>query len=93
MKPLERVRLLADAFYRELMALDTAERGAVIDAMTAKLGTGEARTHATLDDELRSLEQQRVRESLERHGGNLSSAARELGITRPRLYRILKREA
>jgi DNA-binding NtrC family response regulator len=73
------------------MALETAERVAVADAITAKLGA--VCTHATLDDELRSLEQRRVRESLERNGGNLSSVARELAITRPRLYRILQRDS
>ena len=90
MKPIERVRLLADAFYRELMALDGAERAAVIDAITEKLAALCARS--PLDDELRALEQRRVRESFERNGGNLSSVARELGITRPRLYRILRRD-
>ena len=89
MKPIERVRLLADAFYRELMALEAVERADVIDAMMARLCTC---APSTLDDELRALEQRRVRESLERNGGNLSSVARELGITRPRLYRILNRE-
>ena len=90
MKPIERVRLLADAFYRELMALEAAERAAVIAAITAKLASVCAPT--PLDDELRALEQRRVRESFERNGGNLSSVARELGITRPRLYRILRRD-
>lgn len=44
-----------------------------------------------LDEEIKRLEERLVRESLERNGGNLSKVARELGIARPRLYRILKR--
>jgi GAF domain-containing protein len=47
----------------------------------------------TLDNELLWLEQRQVRASLDRNRGNLTSTARELGITRARLYRILKRGA
>lgn len=53
-----------------------------------------ARPHAhTLDDEVRWLEHRVAHASLQRHGGNVSSAARALGITRTRLYRILRRRA
>ena len=45
----------------------------------------------TLDDEVRWLEERAVRASLDRNGGNLSGVARDLGITRARLYRILRR--
>lgn len=47
--------------------------------------------HITLDDEVRWLEERTVRASLDRNAGNLSGTARELGITRARLYRILRR--
>jgi hypothetical protein len=50
-----------------------------------------ARGHVTLDDEIHRLEERVVRAQLARHAGNISSAARELGTTRPRLYRIMKR--
>ncbi len=40
---------------------------------------------------LRELEQQALRAALERHGGNRSAAARELGIHRTTLLRKLKR--
>jgi len=45
----------------------------------------------TLDDEVRWLEERAVRASLDRNNGNLSSVARDLGITRARVYRILRR--
>lgn len=51
------------------------------------------RVPVTLDDEIRWLENRAVRVAVDRHRGNLTSAARELGITRPRLYRILRRGA
>ncbi|HEX5801441.1 MAG TPA: sigma-54-dependent Fis family transcriptional regulator [Azospira sp.] len=38
---------------------------------------------------LRSVQLRLVRETVERHGGNISAAARELGITRTTLYRKL----
>ncbi|MCB1906547.1 MAG: sigma-54-dependent Fis family transcriptional regulator [Rhodocyclaceae bacterium] len=40
--------------------------------------------------DLRTAELRLVRECLERHAGNVSAAARELGITRTTLYRKLK---
>jgi transcriptional regulator of acetoin/glycerol metabolism len=38
---------------------------------------------------LRAVQNRLVRETVERHGGNISAAARELGITRTTLYRKL----
>ena len=52
-----------------------------------------ARQRVTLDDEVRWLEHRMVRASLDRNGGNVTTAARALGITRTRLYRILRRGA
>jgi transcriptional regulator with PAS, ATPase and Fis domain len=39
-----------------------------------------------------SAELEGLRAALERHRGNLTKAAEELGITRPRAYRMLKSE-
>lgn len=50
-----------------------------------------ARARLTLDDEIHRLEERAVRSSLARHAGNISSAARELGTTRARMYRIINR--
>lgn len=50
-----------------------------------------ARPQLRLDDEIHSLEERAVRAALARHAGNISNAARELGTTRPRLYRIMRR--
>lgn len=44
---------------------------------------------STLDDELRWYSQRAARACLERNRGNVSRAARQLGITRSRMYRIL----
>lgn len=41
---------------------------------------------------LRKAERELVQATVERHGGNISAAARELGITRTTLYRKLKPE-
>ncbi len=43
-------------------------------------------------EDLRSCEQRLVRACLQRHGGNISAAARELGITRTTLYRKLRQD-
>ncbi|MFV0665133.1 MAG: sigma-54-dependent Fis family transcriptional regulator [Denitromonas sp.] len=43
-------------------------------------------------EDLRSCEQRLVRACLQRHGGNVSAAARELGITRTTLYRKLRQD-
>jgi transcriptional regulator with PAS, ATPase and Fis domain len=96
MSPTERAVLLLETFYRELtaqgMAIDRETFAAELSTIADRLRAGTNGARATLGDEVRRLEQRRVHESLERHGGNLSSVARELGIARPRLYRILKRD-
>ena len=43
----------------------------------------------TADAGLRGVQVRLARESVDRHGGNISAAARELGITRTTLYRLL----
>jgi DNA-binding NtrC family response regulator len=40
---------------------------------------------------LESLERDTIRRALEKHGGNISHAARALGLTRPALYRRMEK--
>lgn len=47
--------------------------------------------HATLADALSELERRMIAEALRKHGGNISRAARELGLTRRGLYLKLER--
>jgi DNA-binding NtrC family response regulator len=72
---------------RERAELFAAKLAAVAD----RIRFGRNVPKVTLDDELRWLEYRHVRASIDRNEGNLSSTARELGITRARLYRIIGR--
>jgi hydrogenase-4 transcriptional activator len=47
--------------------------------------------HVTLADALSELERRMIAEALRKHGGNISRAARELGLTRRGLYLKLER--
>jgi DNA-binding NtrC family response regulator/tetratricopeptide (TPR) repeat protein len=47
--------------------------------------------HVTLSDALSELERRMIAEALRKHGGNISRAARELGLTRRGLYLKLER--
>src|SRR5918912_1056194 len=47
--------------------------------------------HITLADALAELERRMIAEALRKHGGNISRAARELGLTRRGLYLKLER--
>jgi hydrogenase-4 transcriptional activator len=47
--------------------------------------------HVTLADALSELERRMISEALRKHGGNISRAARELGLTRRGLYLKLER--
>jgi hydrogenase-4 transcriptional activator len=47
--------------------------------------------HVTLADALAELERRMIAEALRKHGGNISRAARELGLTRRGLYLKLER--
>ncbi len=47
--------------------------------------------HVTLGDALAELERRMIAEALRKHGGNISRAARELGLTRRGLYLKLER--
>ncbi|MBI2306269.1 MAG: sigma-54-dependent Fis family transcriptional regulator [Rhodocyclales bacterium] len=52
-------------------------------------GGADGPEHGRADCGLRTVQLRLVRETVERHGGNISAAARELGITRTTLYRKL----
>jgi DNA-binding NtrC family response regulator len=47
--------------------------------------------HVTLADAMAELERRMIAEALRKHGGNISRAARELGLTRRGLYLKLER--
>ncbi|MDQ2669544.1 MAG: sigma-54-dependent Fis family transcriptional regulator, partial [Gemmatimonadota bacterium] len=58
----------------------------------ADLGLRRAAAPASLDDmTLEEVEAVLIRKALERHGGNVSLAARDLGLSRSALYRRLGR--
>lgn len=50
-----------------------------------------ATTRPTLGEEIQKLKRRRVREALERHDSSVSEAARELGVGRAFIYKILGR--
>jgi two-component system NtrC family response regulator len=45
----------------------------------------------TLKEAREAVERELVRAALRRHGGKISSAATELGISRPRLYEFMEK--
>jgi transcriptional regulator with GAF, ATPase, and Fis domain len=49
--------------------------------------------HVTLADAMAELERRMIADALRKHGGNISRAARELGLTRRGLYLKLERHA
>jgi two-component system response regulator HupR/HoxA len=53
--------------------------------------TGPLNQHLTLEDAIADLERRMISEALRKHGGNISRAARELGLTRRGLYLKLER--
>jgi hydrogenase-4 transcriptional activator len=63
-------------------------------ATVATLGTMPASTqHVTLADALAEVERRMISAALRKHGGNISRAARELGLTRRGLYLKLERHS
>jgi two-component system response regulator HupR/HoxA len=52
-----------------------------------------ANHHLTLEDAIADLERRMISEALRKHSGNISRAARELGLTRRGLYLKLERYA
>lgn len=55
--------------------------------------TPTASSRLTLRQAVQQLQQQMIAEALERHGGNRAAAARELGLDRGNLHRLMKRLA
>jgi transcriptional regulator with GAF, ATPase, and Fis domain len=63
-------------------------------ATVATLGSMPASSqHAKLADALAEVERRMISEALRKHGGNISRAARELGLTRRGLYLKLERHS
>ena len=60
----------------------TTPSAASISTMTA----GNVQTTGTLADALSEVERRMIADAMRRHGGNISRAARELGLTRRGLY-------
>jgi hydrogenase-4 transcriptional activator len=60
-------------------------------ASIATLPAGNAQTTGTLADALAEVERRMIADAMRRHGGNISRAARELGLTRRGLYLKLER--
>jgi DNA-binding NtrC family response regulator len=57
----------------------------------AALPAGSVQTSGTLADALAEVERRMIADAMRRHGGNISRAARELGLTRRGLYLKLER--
>jgi DNA-binding NtrC family response regulator len=84
------VRELRHAVERALIMSDAP----VLDAQDFFFSAGSAGATDELDlDELKldSIEHQVIRRVLAKHAGNVSRAARELGITRASLYRRMEK--
>ena len=62
------------------------------DELLEDVGRADAHGVTSSSRDLRSTELRLIRDCLARHGGNVSAAARELGITRTTLYRKLRQE-
>jgi DNA-binding NtrC family response regulator len=60
-------------------------------ATIATLPSSMQSTGGTLADALAEVERRMISDALRRHGGNISRAARELGLTRRGLYLKLER--
>jgi transcriptional regulator with GAF, ATPase, and Fis domain len=69
----------------------TSSPTAPSSASIATLPAGSAQTTGTLADALAEVERRMIADAMRRHGGNISRAARELGLTRRGLYLKLER--
>jgi len=91
------IRQLKNALRVALALLEDGERVLTEEHLPEELmeDVGRADEHAptSASGDLRSTELRLIRDCLDRHHGNVSAAARELGITRTTLYRKLKQEA
>ncbi|HQV15055.1 MAG TPA: helix-turn-helix domain-containing protein, partial [Denitromonas sp.] len=88
------VRQLKNALRVMIALLDDTDTVIELAHLPEDLVTAIADTppHVAAAEDLRSCEQRLVRACLQRHGGNVSAAARELGITRTTLYRKLRQD-
>ncbi|TVT49805.1 MAG: sigma-54-dependent Fis family transcriptional regulator [Denitromonas halophila] len=88
------VRQLKNALRVMVALLDDTDTVIDLKHLPEDLVTAIANTpaHTPAAEDLRSCEQRLVRACLQRHGGNVSAAARELGITRTTLYRKLRQD-
>ncbi len=88
------VRQLKNALRVMVALLDDSDTVIELAHLPEDLVTAIADTppHVHAAEDLRSCEQRLVRACLQRHAGNISAAARELGITRTTLYRKLRQD-
>jgi DNA-binding NtrC family response regulator len=86
------VRELENVIHRSLLVTDGPE--ITIQDLPSELGTGspDSSIESLVDGpvNLEELEKAAIRRALDRHGGNLSDVARQLGIGRSTLYRKLE---
>jgi two-component system NtrC family response regulator len=63
-----------------------------VSAQDLELGTaGAASQPASLKEARESLERDMVKESLRKHGGKITAAAAELGVSRPTFYELMEK--
>jgi len=75
-----------------VLSLADVEDTELVASMLDLVLTRVARPGATtLSEAVRAFQSQRVREALERHNGNISAAAAELGVTRKFVYAVMRR--
>jgi two-component system NtrC family response regulator len=65
--------------------------GKRISAQDLELAAGESQPVTTLKEARENLEREIVHQTLQRHSGKISSAAVELGISRPTLYELMEK--
>jgi two-component system NtrC family response regulator len=81
------VRELQNRVKRAVIMAD----GKRITEQDLELGGAGAATRATLKEVRESVERDLVQQALKRHLGKISSAAAELGISRPTLYELMEK--
>ena len=81
------VRELQHAVERAIILSETSRLGDNDFLIKPEKATNETAEPVTLDE----MEEKTIRQAMAHHGGNMSRAARELGITRATLYRKLEK--
>ena len=91
------MRQLANVLRTAVALLDDGECAVtsmqLADDVTEAPGVGTEPMDASLGTDLRQLAENRIRETLAAAHGNVSEAARRLGVSRNTLYRRLQRSA